>query len=253
MEQLHEKIKAVATLLEQSTYAIVLTGADVSSESKVPDFHSPGRGLWTMLDPDAFTIQRYKENPNAFYEIGAPFFNMLEQAEPNEAHIVLAELERRSLVKAIITKNVDGLHQKAGSINVLEIYGTLRSASCVSCEWQVDIKDVAADIEKGLPPLCPKCGEPLKPDLVFSGEPLPPDFNKAQEEIIRADLVVVVGAGMQASPTKELVAHIDNLVIINRTPTSFDQKAKVVINDSPARVMNLLLKELDKRKQEEIK
>lgn len=248
MEQLHEKIKAVAALLEQSTYAIVLTGADVSSESKVPDFHSPGRGLWTMLDPDAFTIQRYKENPNAFYEIGAPFFNMLEQAEPNEAHIVLAELERRSLVKAIITKNVDGLHQKAGSIKVLEIYGTLRSASCVSCEWQVDIKDVAADIEKGLPPLCLKCGEPLKPDLVFSGEPLSPDFNKAQEEIIRADLVIVVGAGMQASPTKELVAPIDNLVIINRTPTSFDQKAKVVINDSPARVMKLLLKELDNRK-----
>ena len=247
MEQLHEKIKEAVKLLVQSHYTVVLTGAGISEESGIADFRSSDRGLWTMLDPDDFTIQRYKENPNAFYEIGAPFFNMLEQAKPNETHIVLTELEKRGLIKVIITKNVDGLHQAAGSKNVLEIYGTLKSASCVSCSLQMEIKDVAADIEKGLPPLCPKCREPLKPDLVLGGEPLPPDYYKAHEEANRADMAIVIGANILTSPTKELLEHIDNLVIINLTPTDYDRQAKVVINDSPARVMKLLLEELDSR------
>ncbi len=247
MEVLHEKIRETVKLLEQSHYAVVLTGAGISEESGIADFRYSDRGLWTMLDPDDFTIQRYKENPNAFYEIGAPYFSMLEQAKPNETHIVLAELEKRGLVKVIVTKNFDGLHQVAGSKNVLEIYGTLKSASCVSCSLQVEIKDIAPDIEKGLPPLCAKCGEPLKPDMAFADEPLPPDYHKAHEEINRADLIIVIGTNMLASPTKDLLEHVDNLIIINRTPTAYDKQAKVVINDSPARVMKILLEELDSR------
>jgi NAD-dependent deacetylase len=247
MELLYEKIKEAVKLLEQSHYTIALTGAGISEESGIVDFRSSDRGLWTMLDPDAFTIQRYKENPNAFYEIGAPYFNMLEQAKPNETHIVLAEMEKRGLVRFIITKNVDGLHQVAGSKNVLEIYGTLKSASCVSCSLQVEIKDIATDIEKGLPPLCTKCGKPLKPDMVFAGEPLPPGYYKAHEEANRADLVIIIGTNILASPTKELLEDTGALIIINRTPTAYDQQAKVVINDSPARVMKLLLEELDSR------
>ena len=247
MDLLHKKIKETVKLLEQSQYAVVLTGAGISEESGIADYRYSDRGLWTMLDPDDFTIQRYKENPNAFYEIGAPYFNMLEQAKPNDTHIVLAELEKRGLIKVIITKNFDGLQQVAGSKNVLEIYGTLKSASCVSCSLQVEIKDIAADIEKGRAPLCAKCGEPLKPDMAFADEPLPPDYNKAHEEANRADLIIVIGTNMLASPTKELLEHTDTLIIINRTPTAYDQQAKVVINDSPARVMKLLLEELDRR------
>jgi NAD-dependent deacetylase len=247
MELLLEKIREAVKLLEQSHYAVVLTGAGISEESGIADYRYSDRGLWTMLDPDDFTIQRYKENPNAFYEIGAPYFSMLEQAKPNETHTVLTELEKRGLVKVIITKNFDGLHQMAGSKNVLEIYGTLKSASCLSCNLQVEINDIAADLEKGRAPLCAKCGEPLKPDMAFADEPLPPDYYKAHEEAGRADLVIVIGTNMLASPTKELLEHVNNLIIINRSPTAYDQQAKVVINDSPARIMKLLLEELDNR------
>ncbi len=249
MEQLQENIKKTADLLERSSHTVVLTGAGVSTESGVPDFRSPGSGLWTMLDPELFTIQGFKANPKAFYEGGTQFVRMLGEAEPNEGHTVLAELEKRGLVKAVITQNVDGLHQKGGSKKVLEIHGTLSTASCMLCSRQVSIEEVAADVEEGLlPPLCVECGEPLKPDVVLFGEPLSPDYKEAMEEARKADLIMVVGSSMQVSPANQLPAYCDNLVIINRTPTFYDQQARVVVNESTARVMRLLLEELDKRK-----
>lgn len=102
MEQLYEKVQKVAALLKNSSYAVILTGSGVSDKKDDANFRSPGRGMWTMLDPDVFTIQRFKENPNAFYEIGAPFFTMLEEM-PGEAHKAIAELEKKGLIKAIIT------------------------------------------------------------------------------------------------------------------------------------------------------
>lgn len=248
MENLLEEIKKIADLLEQSSYAVVLTGAGVSTESGVPDFRSPGSGLWTMIDPELFTIQGFKTNPRAFYEAGAPFFRQLEEAEPNETHTVLAELERRGLIRAIITQNVDGLHQKGGARRVLEIHGTLSSASCIHCRRRVTIEEVVADVEEGLlPPLCVECGEPLKPDVILFGEPLSPDYREALDEAQKADLILVIGSSMQVSPANQLPSYSDNLVIINRAPTFYDQQARVVVNESAARVMRLLLEELDNR------
>ncbi len=248
LEEQLEKILKIADLLEKSEHAVVLSGAGVSTESGIPDFRSPGSGLWTMLDPELFTIQGFKANPKAFYEGGSPFVRMLGEAEPNEAHLVLAELEKRGMLKAVITQNVDGLHQKAGSKKVLEIHGTLSSASCMTCDYQVTIEEVAADVEEGLvPPLCVECGEPLKPDVVLFGEPLSPDYKEALEEADRADLIMVVGSSMQVSPANQLPSFCENLVIINRTPTFYDQQARVAIHESAARVMRLLLEELDKR------
>ncbi len=248
MEELTAKVKEIADLLEKSNYTVVLTGAGVSTESGVPDFRSPGSGLWTMLDPELFTIQGFKANPKAFYEGGAPFVKMLDQAKPNEGHIVLAELEKRGLVKAIITQNVDGLHQKGGSKRVHEIHGTLSTASCMHCSLQVSIDKVAAAVEDGiLPPLCVECGEPLKPDVVLFGEPLSPDYGEAIEEARRADLIMVIGSSMQVSPANQLPSYCDNLVIINRTETFYNRQAKVAINESTAQTLRLLLKELDRR------
>ncbi len=248
MEEVIAKVKKIADLIEESDYTVVLTGAGVSTESGVPDFRSPGSGLWTMLDPELFTIQGFRANPKAFYEGGAPFVKMLDQAKPNEGHIVMAELEKRGLVKAIITQNVDGLHQKSGSKRVLEIHGTLSTASCMHCSLQVSIDDVAAAMEDGiLPPLCVECGEPLKPDVVLFGEPLSPDYGQAIEEARRADLILVVGSSMQVSPANQLPSYCDNLAIINRTETFYDRQAQVVINESIATAMRLLLKELDQR------
>ncbi len=245
MENLPEKIKMIAGLLRNSNYAVVLTGAGVSTESGIPDFRSPGSGLWTMLDPELFTIGGFKANPGAFYEAGAQFFRQIKEAEPNETHLVLAELERRGLIKTIITQNVDGLHQKGGAERVLEIHGTLNSASCIYCRRQVTIEEMVADVGEGLlPPLCVECGEPLKPDVVLFGEPLSPDYREAMEEAQRADLILVIGSGMQVSPANQLPSWCDNLVIINRVPTFYDQQARVVVNESAARVMRLILEEL---------
>ncbi len=247
MNQLNENIKILADLLEKSNYTVALTGAGMADETDDTNFPNPGSGMWTMLDPDDFTIQRFKESPNTFFETGAPFFSMLEEVQPGKAHKILAELESRGLVKTIITKNIDGLHQEAGSKNVLEIYGTMKSASCVQCEMQVDTEDIAEEIEKGAPPLCPKCGENLKPDVVLFGEPLSHDYHAAKKEISRADLVIVTGTNIITSPTRDLLAENENLAIINTNPTSHDSKAKVVITDNPGSALKLLLEELDKR------
>lgn len=250
MEEINEKISEIADLLLGSSHAVVLTGAGVSTESGIPDFRSPGSGLWTVLNPELFTIQGFKANPGEFYRAGLPFYKMLQTAEPNAAHTVLAELEKRGLVKAIITQNVDGLHQKGGARRVFEIHGTLSSVSCMHCGESADLEQVIADVEEGLlPPLCIDCGEPLKPDVVLFGEPLSPDYKQALEEAQKADLIMVVGSSMQVSPANQLPSYSDNLIIINRTPTFHDSKARVVIHDSTARVMSLLLEELDGRRR----
>ena len=246
MEELSRKIGEAAGLLKSSRHAVALTGAGVSTESGIPDFRSPGSGLWTFVNPELFTIQGFMANPGQFYEAGMPFFRMLEQAEPNEAHTALAELEERGLVRAVITQNVDGLHQKGGSKRVLEIHGSLRSAACVHCGREVPVEEVVADVEEGLvPPLCVECGDPLKPGVVLFGEPLSPDYREALAEAEKADLILVVGSSMQVSPANQIPKMADKLIIINRAPTFYDEQADVVINESTARAMRLLLKELE--------
>jgi len=248
MEEIEMRITEIADIFLDSNHAVVLTGAGVSTESGIPDFRSPGSGLWTVVNPELFTIQGFKANPGEFYRAGLPFYKMLQAAEPNAAHTVLAELEKRGLVKAIITQNVDSLLQKGGAKRVFEIHGTLSSVSCMHCGEGADLDQVIADVGEGLlPPLCIECGEPLKPDVVLFGEPLSPDYKQALEEAQKADLILVVGSSMQVSPANQLPSYSDNLIIINRTPTFYDNQARVVIHESTARVMSLLLQELDGR------
>jgi len=245
MEEIRQKVRALAELLKAANYAVVLTGAGVSTESGVPDFRSPESGFWTTISVELFTIDGFKANPKAFYEAGLPLFRIIEAAQPNRGHVTLARLEEAGLVKALITQNVDGLHQKAGSKEVFEIHGTLKSASCIFCRQVVGADEVIADIEEGLiPPLCIECGEPLKPDTVLFGEPLAPAYHQALQEAEKADLIMVIGSSMQVSPANQLPAMCDNLVIINRTPTFYDSQARVVINESIVSVMDLLWDEL---------
>jgi len=247
MDSLKVKAAKVAKLIKEAEYAVVLTGAGVSTESGVPDFRSPGSGFWTVVNPELFTIDGFRANPGAFYEAGLPLFEIIEKAQPNSAHRVLARLEAQGLIKALITQNVDGLHQIAGSKQVLEIHGTLKSASCLYCGWSAVAEDVLADIEDGLvPPRCLECGEPLKPDVVLFGEPLAPAYHQALREAEKADLIMVVGSSMQVSPANKLPALCDNLVIINRTPTFYDQQARVVINEGIGTTMEMLLEELNR-------
>jgi len=250
MDQLQEQVKKIADLLESSEHTVVLTGAGVSTESGIPDFRSPVNGLWTVVDPELFTIQGFKANPAAFYRAGTPFFRQIERAEPNPTHTGLGELEKRGLVKTLITQNVDGLHQKGGSKNVLEIHGTLSTASCSHCGRQVPIEEVLDDVEEGvLPPRCSECGEVMKPDVILFGEQLAPDYQEALVEAQRADLIMIVGSSMEVSPANQIPSFCENLIIINRTHTFYDKKALVAVSENTSHVMKLLLEELDRRKQ----
>jgi len=249
MEQLHEKVKKVADLLRESNHTVVFTGSGITAEDYNQNISSSTNNLPVMVSPEDFTIHRFKNDPQSFYEEGEPFFSMIYQLEPNEVHTSLAELEKRGLVKAIITDNIDGLQKKAGAKRVFEIRGTLRSASCVECKRQVSVDDLLANAGEGeFLPVCPDCGEKLRPDVVFSDEPLPPDFHTAKEEVKMADLMVLIGASMDGSPENQLAGECKNLVVINKSPTVYDRQAKAVINADPKEVMKLLLKELNNHK-----
>jgi len=239
----------VADLLENSQHAVVLTGAGVSTDSGIPDFRSPGEGFWTRVNPIYFTLHGFKKNPAEFYRFGMDLFQDVLNASPNQAHLALAELERRGLVHSIVTQNIDGLHQKAGSERVYEVHGNMRGARCFrGCARRVPIEEVVTLILGGqLPPLCSDCGNPLKPDVVLFGESMAPDFNEALNEVRTADLILVIGASMRVAPVNMLPRMVENLVIINRERTMHDRKARVVIHGGASEVTRLIIEELDRR------
>ncbi|MDW7739021.1 MAG: Sir2 family NAD-dependent protein deacetylase [Bacillota bacterium] len=250
MEQLIKMVKKIVRLMLQSSYTVVLTGPGVSEGSIALDLNNADERIWTMLDPDEFTIQRYKGDPSSYYDLGAPFFSTLNQIKPGEAHEALASLEKAGLIKTVITENIDGLHFLAGSKKVIEIHGTLRSASCGKCERKIALEDLITDADQELfSPVCPDCGELLKPDLIFESDLSNTEYTKALEETRRAELMIIIGPGSQWSPDDQLSCECKNIVVINETPTVFDRKAAVVINDNPAKVINLLMEELKKENQ----
>lgn len=230
---MEDKIRKAAAVLSDCKYVVVLTGAGISTESGIPDFRSPENGLWTKADPEDFTIQRFMSHPRLLYENSADFFKLILDAGPNEAHRALGDLEVNELVKSVITQNIDGLHQKGGSRNVLEIHGSLRSGSCVYCRHEETMEELINDVMQGLiPPLCKKCGEAMKPDVTLFGEAMPPSYQNALDEARKADGMLVVGSSLLVSPANMLPRYIDNLVIVNRDETIFDDMAGVVINES---------------------
>jgi len=248
MKNLNEQIGKVADMLIKSNYPVVLTGTGILTENNTFEAVNQESNLMTMLDPEEFTIRRYREDPKSFFDRGTPFFSIIYHYKPNEIHLALAELEKNNLIKSIITQNIDGLHKEAGSKKVFEIHGSIKTATCTHCEHKFAIEDLLSDDrECELPPKCPDCGETLKPDVAFYDEPLPADFFKAKEETKQADLMIIIGSKMQTSPDNEIPVPCKNIVIINREPTSFDQKASVVIHENPVLVIKLLMKELGKR------
>ncbi|MFY9115057.1 MAG: Sir2 family NAD-dependent protein deacetylase [Dethiobacteria bacterium] len=240
---IHEQINQAVDVLNCCEYVVVLTGAGISTESGIPDFRSPVSGLWAKVSPDDFTIQKFLSNPQVFYQLGVDFFKVIIDARPNAAHEVIGELESRGLVRSIITQNIDGLHQKGGAKKVCEIHGSLRKGRCIGCHQEQPMEKLLKDVLKGIiPPLCPRCTAPLKPDVTLFGEGMPPAFQDALDEVRKADGMLVVGSSLVISPANMLPGYVDNLVIVNRETTPLDQRARVVINDSILDVIPLLAK-----------
>jgi len=207
-------IKRAANDLVNSKHAIALTGAGISTESGIPDFRGPS-GIWTK-NPEAErrayrSYERFLEDPKGWWEerLTSPgLLGDLEKAMPNPSHYSLAELEKLGILKCVITQNVDGLHEKAGTKNLLEYHGSILKLRCVSCGLRFGQGDF--DLEKlvrenQLPPHCPKCGGVIKTDGVAFGEPIPSDVaHQSLEEAWKCDLMLICGTSAVVYPFANL-------------------------------------------------
>lgn len=229
-------------MLRAAQMAVALTGAGVSTESGLPDFRSPG-GLWAGVDPmRVASLSAFRRDPGAFYAFYRDRLSRLGGAQPNPAHRALADLERGGLLRAVITQNVDGLHQAAGSRRVLELHGSLRRAACPDCGARADIAVLTDALAAGRQPHCPVCAGPLKPDVVLFDELLPLTvFAEADALCREADALLVVGSSLSVTPAAELpqtvLGHGGRLIIVNREPTPYDADAAAVIRDDAGRAL----------------
>lgn len=218
---------------------VALTGAGISTPSGIPDFRSPMSGMWNSDDPAVVaSLGMFKRDPQPFYRWIAPHIATILEAEPNPAHRALAELERCGKLQAIVTQNIDGLHQKAGSQTVYELHGHLRTASCIRCRQAWPTAAHLATAQQGLVPRC-TCGGAIKPDLVLFDEQLPSDtWQRAEAAVTQCDLLIVVGTGLEVFPVADLpelaLHHGVKLIVVNYTPTWADRQALVVIREDVA-------------------
>lgn len=223
---LEKKVNRLADLLLDSKKTMVLTGAGISTESGIPDFRGPD-GLWSKVDPMyVFHAETFIYRPEVFYKTGLPLMGHLQAARPNAAHRVIAELEEAGLVWRVVTQNVDGLHQKAGSRNVFEMHGHLRSATCLKCRSVISWDRLVEMVSAGeIPPRHEGCGGVFKPDAVFFGDPLPPDFYDCCREVSESDLLLVVGSSLEVAPVNYMPQLCKKLAIVNMGPTMEDDRA----------------------------
>lgn len=237
MSDLINTAKTFADLLLSSENAVALTGAGISTESGIPDYRSPGTGLWEKMDQSVVSLEGFKRNPSKYYEYAIGLHPIRQAARPNPAHILLAGLEQKGILKGVITQNVDGLHQDAGSGEVHELHGSLRQVVCLSCSSLHSMDEAMERVVSGEnPPLCPGCGGVLKPNAVFFGEMLPTiPWQKSLELSRSADLFIAIGSSLQVSPANTLpdiaLQAGARLVILNLMPTPFDTDAALVIQE----------------------
>lgn len=193
-----EQYRQAARLLKNARRAVAFTGAGISVESGIPPFRGEN-GLWSKYDPTFLDISYFRQHPKESWAlIKEIFYDFFGEAQPNAAHRVLAQMEKEGIIKAVITQNIDHLHQMAGSQNVYEFHGTSRYLICEQCHYRLPVEEVSLD---ELPPLCPKCRGVLRPDFVFFGEPIPEPANSLSfKEADLADVFLVIGTTGEIMP-----------------------------------------------------
>ena len=249
MEDLRQAARRVAELLVSSTIAVALTGAGVSTASGIPDFRGP-QGLWRKVDPSLFDISYFHYDPLGSWRLFMERFSAIRAAKPNPAHLALARLEEMGLLKAVITQNIDGLHQAAGSRRVIELHGNASRAVCLQCGRKYPIEEAFKAVREGRLPTCPVCGGLLKPDVVYFGEPLPYEaLSEAFELAQSSDLFLVVGSSLAVSPANQLPlaakASGAKLVIINVGETMLDDVADVKVEAPVERFLPMVCAEAE--------
>lgn len=242
-------IEDAAVLIRKAERAVVLTGAGISTPSGIPDFRSEGTGLWSHDEPmEVASLNTFRTVPERFFNWFQPLASQIFNAQPNAAHLALAEFERAGHVRTVATQNIDGLHQKAGSQNVVELHGSLRTLSCTNCFRQFEAAPFLQPyIETGKIPQCLNCNGILKPDVILFGEQLPQSaWYEAQRAVRQCDLMVVAGSSLEVLPVARLpMQALDrgaHLIIINNTPTYLNVRADVIILDDVATTLPKIAK-----------
>ena len=237
---------ALARLIRELQPCVALTGAGISTESGIPDFRSPG-GLWAEFDPLEYgSIEAFRADPAKVWRFYAPRFSVLSDAEPNAAHLALAQLERLGLLDAVITQNIDLLHERAGSRNVLEVHGSIRTSSCPGCGAGYSLDEVLVLLGHSDVPLCSECGGVLKPDVVFFGELLPADtIDRAYSLARSARLLLVIGCSLEVHPVAGLPLETleagGALAIVNRGRTALDSRASLKVEGSAGTILGAVV------------
>ena len=257
MAETNQRIRQLAAWILQTQKMVFFTGAGASTESGIPDFRSSG-GIWTRFDPDDFTLERFLHSHESRkkqwqFLLGT---DSIRSAEPNPSHLAIAELERLGHVDSVITQNIDGLHQKAGSNpkQVYELHGNLNWVWCVKCknryrtDWVIEMNGGLKDV-----PDCNYCGGILKPDVIFFGEQLPHETLESATYASRhCELFVVVGSSLVVYPAAYLPIYAKEggakLVIINMEETPCDEHADLVIKGQAGAVMEQVMQDVRKVK-----
>jgi NAD-dependent deacetylase len=220
-------------MLEASARTVALTGAGISVPSGIPDFRTPGTGLWANVDPmEVAHVDVFERDPARFWSYYRPRFQALGDKRPNRAHEALAELEARGLLAGVITQNIDRLHRAAGSRNVVEVHGSIATSTCTACGEQYEIERVEALFDAAGVAVCGECGEAVKPDVVLFGELLPEAAMAAAQELAeRAELMLCVGSSLIVHPVAGLpgltLESGGRLAIVTKGPTPYDGAAEL--------------------------
>jgi NAD-dependent protein deacetylase/lipoamidase len=244
-----ETLRRLAQLVRERGPAIVLTGAGISTESGIPDFRSPS-GIWARYDPQEYaTIDAFRGDPVKVWSFYARRFRALTDARPNAGHLALVELEQAGWVRAIVTQNIDLLHERAGSQEVVEVHGSIRTSSCRRCSTRYGVDEVLRLLDETDAPRCTACNEVLKPDVVFFGELLPEAaIDRAYELARSAGLLLVVGSGLEVWPVSmlpdEAARSGGQVAIVNLGPTTFDDQAVLKIEGSAGETLAALVSKL---------
>jgi NAD-dependent deacetylase len=241
-----DDVLALAELVRSAGSVVALTGAGISVPSGIPDFRTPGTGIWENVDPmEVAHIDAWRANPVRFWSFYGQRFQTLGDKQPNGAHAALAELERRGLLDAVITQNIDMLHRRAGTRDLIEVHGSIAACVCLSCDARVASAGVLEQLALTAVPVC-DCGRPLKPDVVLFGEFLSEDaLDRATKLATSADLLLCIGSSLEVYPVAQLpgitLRHGGEIAIVTQGETPYDGYAAVRLRGDVEEELQALL------------
>jgi len=246
-----DPIDQTAEWILQSQRLVVFTGAGLSTESGIPDFRSPG-GVWSRYNPADFDFQNFlagEASREKYWQMATEMYASIREARPNPAHLAIYELDRLGKLEAVITQNIDGLHEKAGhgADKIIELHGTALHVSCLNCGKRYNRDEIQERIKQGIKaPACDDCQGPLKPATISFGQAMPErETQEAYRRSAASDLFIVIGSSLVVQPAASLPLAAKQggakLVIINRDSTPYDDLANLVIHGQAGRILPAIL------------